>query len=175
MTVMRFANIPFAHLPNIPCVYSIVNVVTNGFYIGSTQHLAQRWQSHYFELQGNRHHNVNLQAAWNQHGQDNFDVRVLENVDDKDQLRAREVFWMTESNILTNPLAYNDHLPHVRNHGAVGEICEIFQRLNLPIPTPGKEAATLLDYMAIKLNKNKSEMVEIAVLAYARHVFGDLK
>lgn len=58
-------------------VYRIVNTVNGKFYIGSSNNVRNRWQTHRTRLKTNSHENIHLQSAVNQYGIENFDL-VLE-------------------------------------------------------------------------------------------------
>jgi group I intron endonuclease len=58
-------------------VYKIVNGVNGKFYIGSSNNVRNRWQTHRTRLKSNSHENIHLQSAVNQYGIENFSL-VLE-------------------------------------------------------------------------------------------------
>jgi group I intron endonuclease len=53
-------------------IYYIKNIVSNKFYIGSTQNLKARKYYHFNRLKNNKHPNSYLQNAWNKHGASSF-------------------------------------------------------------------------------------------------------
>ena len=63
-------------------------------YIGSTVNLRRRFITHRCLLNTKKHVNRKLQAAWNKHGEENFELFVLEPVDNKEHLIMREQHWI---------------------------------------------------------------------------------
>jgi hypothetical protein len=59
-------------------VYEIRCLVTNRVYVGSSVNVHARWLQHRNRLRSGRHCNSFLQRAWNSHGENNFQVLVLE-------------------------------------------------------------------------------------------------
>lgn len=58
--------------------YKITNIITGGFYIGSSrQSINKRWSAHKSALRRNVHDNYNLQAAYNLYGKDAFIFEIL--------------------------------------------------------------------------------------------------
>jgi len=70
-------------------IYIILNTKNGKIYIGSAVNFKERWQYHRRELNGQYHHNLHLQAAWNKYGENAFQFKVLEYCS-VDQLEARE-------------------------------------------------------------------------------------
>lgn len=58
-------------------IYQIRNLKNNKIYIGSASKLNERKQSHFFNLNHNKHHNTHLQSAYNLYGKENFVFEVL--------------------------------------------------------------------------------------------------
>lgn len=58
-------------------VYTITNTVTGKQYIGSTKNFSNRFNSHLCALNGNKHHSVKLQRAWNKYGANAFEFKKL--------------------------------------------------------------------------------------------------
>lgn len=83
-------------------VYQIRNLINNKRYIGSTKDVIQRWKYHKDNLQKNRHGNQYLQHAWNKYGENNFvfeiieEVNIIEGINEKQQLYAREDYYFAE-------------------------------------------------------------------------------
>ena len=74
-------------------IYEIVNTVNGKRYIGSAVNIAQRWRQHRCELAKGRH-NPHLRSAWRKHGEAAFEFHVVEFVDDKSNLLAREQYYI---------------------------------------------------------------------------------
>jgi group I intron endonuclease len=71
-------------------IYEIVNLVNGKRYIGSAVVFKARWYTHRRELRAGTHHARKLQGAWNKSGESEFVFRILEIVDDRDDLLAWE-------------------------------------------------------------------------------------
>ena len=67
-------------------IYAIINKVNNKIYIGSSKNIYNRKAQHYSELRGNYHENKFLQRSWNKYGENNFEFRVIEIVENIDKL-----------------------------------------------------------------------------------------
>lgn len=77
-------------------IYAITNTLNGKQYVGSAVYFGRRWSIHRQHLTANRHHSAKLQRAWNKYGADAFTFTVLEQVEERSQLLAREQFWMDE-------------------------------------------------------------------------------
>jgi len=75
-------------------IYTIVNEVNGKSYIGSACSFRKRWATHRSDLKKGTHHSTYLQRAWNKYGEENFYFGVLEPVENKEDLVAREQFWL---------------------------------------------------------------------------------
>lgn len=78
------------------CIYKIINVVNNKFYVGSAVHFSRRKSSHLSKLKKGTHINKHLQAAWNKYGEKAFVFVVVESVPDDADLLAAENIWLKE-------------------------------------------------------------------------------
>jgi group I intron endonuclease len=87
-------------------IYCIENVVNHKKYVGQSIDVYRRWQDHKHELNGNRHHNIYLQRAWNQYGEDNFNFYMLETCE-RSILDSREIYYITMFNCANNEYGYN--------------------------------------------------------------------
>jgi len=74
-------------------IYKIVNTNNGKCYVGSSFVIQRRWNRHKRELIAGIHPNAKLQASWNKHGADAFDLVVIELVGE-DALIGREQFWI---------------------------------------------------------------------------------
>jgi len=92
-------------------IYEIICLPDGRTYVGASNDVSKRKNSHFWALRGNRHRNLNLQAAWNTYGEASFVFTVLEHVDDKTSLGRREQEWI-RSRDATNP-AIGFNLPTV--------------------------------------------------------------
>jgi len=64
-------------MPYTSGLYEIVHTESGKRYIGSTIHFGKRWQGHRRSLELGDHRNSRLQRAWNKHGREAFQFRVL--------------------------------------------------------------------------------------------------
>jgi group I intron endonuclease len=58
-------------------IYEIRNLANGKRYVGSSVNFRRRWYAHRWQLLRGMHANEHLQAAWNKHGEDQFDFRLL--------------------------------------------------------------------------------------------------
>ena len=75
-------------------IYAIVNNITKDMYVGSAVAVNRRWSAHRNLLTKQCHYNLRLQRAYSKYGLNAFDWEIIQFVDDKTQLIAREQFWM---------------------------------------------------------------------------------
>lgn len=76
-------------------VYIIENLFSGACYIGCTaKSFNQRWYLHRQQLRLGRHNIKALQSDWDRLGSDAFSFRILEQVDDPDDLGERELVWL---------------------------------------------------------------------------------
>lgn len=104
-------------MPSRMGVYTIVNLLDDKQYVGGSKSLATRFATHKRDLKHNRHRNPGLQSAYNEYGSDAFEFRVLEIVEDRSQLLAREEHWINSLGCRDKSLGYNlitegDHRTH---------------------------------------------------------------
>lgn len=94
-------------MASIVCgVYRIRNIVSGRFYIGSSENIYRRFESHRRQLKSGTHKNKILQASWNKHGADAFKFEVLHKVPLED-LRSVERSMLTM--LCSHPLNCNMH------------------------------------------------------------------
>lgn len=82
------------NIPNAPGIYAIRNTVSGRIYIGSSGLLRKRVRQHNSELVRGIHKNPKLQHSWSLHGEHCFEFFVVEYVDNKEDLIAREQYWI---------------------------------------------------------------------------------
>ena len=76
----------------IAYIYHIINKINGKKYIGKTNNLPHRIESHLSALALNKHHSVKLQRAYNKYGKDNFIFSYQEvEVANEDELSLREI------------------------------------------------------------------------------------
>lgn len=91
-------------------IYTIINNITNEFYIGSVSAkgcFRRRWQKHMIDLLNNKHCNNHLQNSFNKHGKINFTFLILEILDDDERILEREQYYIDNTNCLT--VGYNKY------------------------------------------------------------------
>lgn len=85
-------------------IYLIVNTENNMKYVGQAVNIRIRWKQHVQELRLNKHCNKDLQADFNKYGEDAFDFKVLEIVEDSPvldiELDRKENKWGKKYNVL---------------------------------------------------------------------------
>jgi len=75
-------------------IYLITCLPTNDGYVGKSTNLSQRWCQHRSDLKKGTHKNPHLQALYKAHGAANFEMVLLELVEDKNDLESREAYWI---------------------------------------------------------------------------------
>lgn len=71
-------------------IYEIVNLVNGKRYVGSAVNLQVRWRQHRRLLRLDAHYSKHLQRAWNNHGEDGFEFRVICAVDRERLIEAEQ-------------------------------------------------------------------------------------
>lgn len=81
-------------------IYTITNLITEAFYIGSTMNWGNRKKQHLTDLRCNSHNNKYLQSSWNKHGENNFSFDVLEEFENitRDELLKKEQEYIDQAN-----------------------------------------------------------------------------
>lgn len=75
-------------------IYAIVNKETLDMYVGSAVDVRRRWSRHAHDLRKNVHACKHLQNAYLKYGSNAFDWEIVQFVEDKNQLIAKEQFWI---------------------------------------------------------------------------------
>lgn len=93
-------------LTRISGIYRI-NCSANGkFYVGSSQNIGRRWQTHVRNLRNQTHHNPHLQHAWDKFGGDAFSIELLEETP-TNELTLREQVWLDRYLTLDRDRCFN--------------------------------------------------------------------
>lgn len=92
-----------------PGIYMIINNTNNKKYIGSATRLKERWRNHRTLLRRNKHFNSHLQYAWNKYGEECFEFKVLEFVENFNNLNLTEILIEKEELYIQNNKS-NDRL-----------------------------------------------------------------
>ena len=88
-------------------IYEIYNKVTGRKYIGMTQNYKQRFKQHLSQLKCGIHTEKLLQKDYVLYGEDSFDYRLLEVVDDKKTAMSREHHYMVFYKTYFEDYGYN--------------------------------------------------------------------
>lgn len=87
-------------------IYCIENLINHKKYVGQSIDIYRRWKDHKHELNGNRHHNIYLQRAWDKYGEDNFDFYVLEKCD-VSVINDKEIYYINKFDCMNGKYGYN--------------------------------------------------------------------
>lgn len=100
---MRKQNLKYRVIYGIKCI-------RNGkMYVGSAEKYWNRYYCHIAALNANRHANNYLQRAWNKHGGSAFIFGVIEELQEVDDITAKEQYWMDYFNVCDKSKGYNIH------------------------------------------------------------------
>jgi group I intron endonuclease len=75
-------------------VYMIVNKINRKRYVGSSENIYDRWKKHLGDLRKGIHHSILFQRAYYKYGEENFELIIMEEVKDRNQLVPREQTWL---------------------------------------------------------------------------------
>lgn len=77
-------------------IYEIVNLHDGKAtaYVGRSRDIERRWRRHRRCLRSGNHYNQHLQDAWNGYGEQAFQFGVVELVENEDDLKKREGYWI---------------------------------------------------------------------------------
>lgn len=87
-------------------IYQITNSINGKIYIGSAVNILKRWYRHKTHANGNYHHSITFQRAWNLYGSSAFTIKVLEYCN-KEKLAEREQFWLDNLQPFNSSIGYN--------------------------------------------------------------------
>jgi len=90
------------------CVYQIVNSINGRVYVGETTVGELRWITHLSCLRGNYHDNSNLQADFNEFGEDVFEWSIIQELP-----KDKEVLVQEETNTIQRLLAEGKELYNI--------------------------------------------------------------
>jgi len=88
-------------------IYKIANILNNKVYIGSSNNIYSRFKDHKTLLRNNKHHSNHLQNAWNKYGEENFEFNIVEEIEDKQLLRKKELEYSLKYSSLNPKYGYN--------------------------------------------------------------------
>lgn len=90
----------------ISCVYTITNLIDGKIYVGYSNNLKHRIETHLSNFKLNNHKNNYLLNAVNKYGWENFTLEVLEECEER-FLTALEHYWATILNTHNPDFGYN--------------------------------------------------------------------
>ena len=85
-------------------IYLIRSKTDGKVYVGRSKNIESRLSGHRADLRYQRHRNIYLQRAFNQHGAENFEFTTLEITDNH---KEREIHWIAVYNSLDKEKGYN--------------------------------------------------------------------
>lgn len=94
-------------IPRVPGIYQIRCLVTNEVYVGGTTNLQQRWYQHRWNLRKGAHTSHRLQQAWTRYGEQSFLFEVVELLTIRDDIGAREEFWVQSTKANAEGFGFN--------------------------------------------------------------------
>lgn len=132
-------------------VYAIVNQVTGGIYIGSSQCIIVRLDDHFSALRLGKHGNRHLQNAYNRNGRDAFYCDLVEQTEPIEAvLIEREDYWLGAGTY--NIAKRADRPPSPRGRPLREETREKMRKVQRETPrTPGQQAAQKKAIAAAKI------------------------
>ena len=78
-------------------IYLITNLINSKKYVGKTTiTIDERWQEHCLDSKKERCNKRPLYDAFNKYGIENFKIEELEYVEDNEELKNREIYWIQE-------------------------------------------------------------------------------
>lgn len=162
-----------------PGVYSITNIITGDFYIGSAVNIDTRWKRHIRDLRQGIHHNSRIQRAWLKYGEGVFQFEIIRNCD-KDVRIAIEQFHLDElkptynfCKIAGTPsgVPVSDETREKLRRASTGRIVSDEVRnilriraLNMPLEHRAKIAAALRGRKASVETKAKQSLAKLGIL-----------
>jgi group I intron endonuclease len=88
-------------------IYKIICKKNNKIYIGSSNNIERRWNTHMNTLDKKTHRNPHLQNAWELYGKDEFVFEIIE-ICESYQLKDREQFWMDMTGCYNREIGFNN-------------------------------------------------------------------
>lgn len=78
---------------NVSGIYEIVNINNSIRYIGYSEGIKTRWETHKFLLRKGIHHCKELQESWMKYGEDSFRFGIVECCKGRNELKFKERYW----------------------------------------------------------------------------------
>lgn len=73
-------------------IYKIINKADQKYYVGSSNNIQKRWSQHKKELNRNSHINSHFQNAWNKYKEDNFILKINEEISQNELLITEQKY-----------------------------------------------------------------------------------
>lgn len=124
-------------------IYRIVNLCDGNFYIGSTVNFKVRWQTHRRDLNNGVHKNMRMQVAWQRYGSTSFSFEVVEDVQDKAILLARENAYIFATKAAVEPNYNIAHKARKRSPSTVLVSSETRQKMSAAAKRRGMQPRTV--------------------------------
>jgi len=83
-------------------IYKIISTKFKNFYIGSSINIKKRFNRHLQQLKNQNHSNLNLQLLYNENGIDDLTVEILEIINDRNDLKKIEQWYLDNLNPTLN-------------------------------------------------------------------------
>lgn len=119
-------------------VYIIINTINGKVYVGSSIDVEKRFGEHKSGLRNKSHKNIYLQNAWNKYGEDAFEFKALEYIEES-LLLEREQFWMDKYQSYNRRVGYNIAPIAGRNIGIKRRPVSQETRLKISLTSRGRK------------------------------------
>jgi len=155
-------------------IYLLRNLSDGKVYIGKSINLDKRLREHKLSLARGDHHNNYLQNTWNKYGEDNFEIEILFNSDNSEELNEKEIYFIKLYN--SNDLNYGYNL----TSGGEGGFINDEVKMKMSVSARGLRASLSIEQVRhIKLailclmdRKEISKMFNISTKAITQIVRG---
>lgn len=98
---------PLEKLKGISGIYFLFNIFDKKIYVGSSVDLCLRLKDHFKKLFGGYHYNNHLQSAWRKYGFENFRYRIVQIVENIENLHKVEQSWIDWTQCYKDEIGYN--------------------------------------------------------------------
>jgi len=89
-------------------IYKITNKINNKIYVGQTHHpIEKRLNGHFRHARSLKKKNNYIHNAINKYGEENFVIELLDTAETKEEMDAKEIFWIKELNSTNKEIGYN--------------------------------------------------------------------
>lgn len=97
-------------------IYKIKNIINNKIYVGQSQNIVNRFNSHKRKLNKNIHPNIILQQAWKKYKEDSFVFEIIEECS-LEELNEKEEYYIQKHKSNQKSFGYNIRLQACDNRG----------------------------------------------------------